>query len=283
MFKLIKFVFKTAMTLIIILCLIFGYAHLIEPFRLEANELTLSAADVTAGGRTVSGASQPFRIAVFGDTHFGFYYGCEHFDKVIEMINDEAPDIIVFTGDLIDDLNTYEGDKAEISDALTRLSAPYGKFAVYGNHDYSKSGTHIYADIMEAGGFTVLENEYFYIPELNVTVHGIDDCLIGYGQPNAVMQAASEYTFNLIVCHEPDIFDEITDYNVSLMLSGHTHGGQVRLPFFTQQFLPPHGEKYVSGMFDTDGSFLYVTKGIGTTKLPLRFGAVPEAAFITIE
>ena len=67
------------------------------------------------------------------------------------------------------------------------------------------------------------------------------------------------------------------------MLSGHTHGGQVRLPFFTSQFLPTHGEKYVSGLFDKNGSFLFVTKGIGTTKLPLRFGAVPEVAFIAID
>ncbi len=282
MFKLIKFVFKTAITLIIILAAVFGYAHMIEPFRLDAHKISISASDITAGGKTVSGASRSFTVAVFGDTHIGFYYDLEHFEKAIEMINAESPDIIVFTGDLIDDLNTYSEDKEKVSDALRRLTAVYGKFAVYGNHDYSKTGNPVYADIMEAGGFTVLENEYFYIPELNVTMHGIDDCLIGYGNPS-VLEAASEYTFNLAVCHEPDIFDQITDYNVSLMLSGHTHGGQVRLPFFTRQFLPPHGEKYVSGIFDNDGSFLYVTKGIGTTKLPLRFGAVPEIAFITIK
>ena len=230
----------------------------------------------------MSGASRPFTIALFGDTHFGFYYDLEHFEEVIEMINEKSPDIIVFTGDLIDDLNTYEGDKAEVSAVLSRLQAKYGKFAVYGNHDYSKTGNPVYADIMEAGGFTVLENEYFYIPELNVTMYGIDDCLIGNGDPS-VLLASSVYTFNLVACHEPDIFDEALDYNVSLMLSGHTHGGQVRLPFFTSQFLPTHGEKYVSGLFDKNGSFLFVTKGIGTTKLPLRFGAVPEVAFIAID
>ncbi len=282
MFKLIKFVFKTALTLIIILSLVFAYAHIIEPFKLDANEIILSADDITASGKSVSGASRPFTIALFGDTHFGFYYDLEHFEEVIEMINEKSPDIIVFTGDLIDDLNTYEGDKAEVSAALSRLQAKYGKFAVYGNHDYSKTGSPVYADIMEAGGFTVLENEYFYIPELNVTMYGIDDCLIGNGDPS-VLLASSVYTFNLVACHEPDIFDEALDYNVSLMLSGHTHGGQVRLPFFTSQFLPTHGEKYVSGLFDKNGSFLFVTKGIGTTKLPLRFGAVPEVAFIAID
>lgn len=81
----------------------------------------------------------------------------------------------------------------------------------------------------------MLENEYFYIPELNVTMYGIDDCLIGNGDPS-VLLASSVYTFNLVACHEPDIFDEALDYNVSLMLSGHTHGGRCACRFSPVSF-----------------------------------------------
>ena len=273
MIKLLKLIFKTAFLLIIIASLIFGYARLIEPYRLECRKISLSEKETAA--------ICPFTIVLFGDTQFGFDYDCSHFEEVISMINSQEPDLIIFTGDLIDDLNTYTGDISEISSMLTRLSANFGKFAVYGNHDYALSGEAVYRKIMENGGFTVLENESFFLPELNVAVHGIDDCLIGFGDPS-FLQYASEDCFNLVLCHEPDIFNELSDYSISLMLSGHTHGGQVRIPFYTDSFLPTYGKIYVSGLYESAGSFLYVTKGIGTTKLPLRFRAVPEVTVITV-
>ena len=278
MIKGIKFLIKTAIVLIILALLILGYARFIEPYNLECTEAEIDSPLISADG-------EPIKAALFGDTHFGFNYDIEDFEKVIAEIEKASPDIIFFTGDLVDNLNTYKGDFAEISEALSRLEAPLGKFAVYGNHDYSKHGNNIYEDIMTTGGFKVLINESAELTDYNTVIHGIDDCLIGYGDPT-FLQYADESKFNLVLCHEPDVFAEILDYNVSLMLSGHTHGGQIKLPVYVEPistiFLPPYGRQYVSGMYEESGSVLYVTHGIGTTKLPLRFMAVPELAFISI-
>ncbi len=275
MFRGIKKLFKTAFVLIIIGALLFGYAYQIEPYRLRQNEVFLS-------GDLSKNAGRPFTVALFGDTHFGFHYSLTQFEKAAEKIRLAEPDLIVFTGDLVDDLNTYDGNFSEIEEALAALQAKYGKFAVHGNHDYALSGKPVYTEIMEAGGFTVLSNETVFIPELNTVLYGIDDCLIGHGDPDLLLGTNAQY-FNLVLCHEPDFFDTFSSNSISLMLSGHTHGGQVRLPFgLTDRFLPPYGQTYISGLYQEAACALYVTNGLGTTKLPLRFGAVPEVAVLRI-
>lgn len=226
---------------------------------------------------------RPMKIFLFGDTHFGFSYTLEDFEKVIKACDEEQPDLIVFVGDLIDDIKKYPGDITEISDALNRLHAPLGKYAVFGNHDYGSNGSKAYREIMTDGGFRLLVNEYAFLEAYNIVLFGIDDCLIGYGDPD-ILAAASPDTCNIVLCHEPDIVDRITQYNVSVMLAGHTHGGQVYLPR-TSFYLPAYGEKYIRGLYPIEpGGFpLYVTRGLGTTKLPLRLFAIPEAAFISLQ
>ncbi|MBE6030044.1 MAG: metallophosphoesterase [Clostridiales bacterium] len=277
MFRFLWNVIKTTVSAILILAVIgggiFAYARLIEPYMLENTEVEISSEGLVP--------YDDFKVVLFGDTHLGFDYDLEHFDEVVDMINGENPDIIIFTGDLIDDLNIYEGDVSEVSEALSELSAPSGKYAVHGNHDYVRAGNDLYTEIMEAGGFDVLINETLYLPEYNINLFGVTDCLIGDGDVS-FLNAAGPYTFNLVLCHEPDIFDWMDDYNVSLMLSGHSHGGQVRIPFYTDKYLPKYGMKYVNGLYEAGENTLYVTKGIGTTKLPLRFMAKPEIVTITL-
>lgn len=278
MFKFVFRVIKTAVSAVLLVAIIgggiFAYARLVEPYMLENTEVQISASDMLYADQT--------KIVFFGDTHLGFDYDLEHFYEVIDLINDQEPDIVVFTGDLIDNLNTYEEDTSLVSSALSLISAPGGKYAVHGNHDYLMTGDDLYTEIMEDGGFDVLINEALYLRNYNINVFGITDCLIGNGDVS-LLSAAGPYTFNLVICHEPDIFDRMNDYNVSLMLSGHSHGGQVNIPFYTEKFLPVYGMKYVNGLYESGENTLYVTKGIGTTKLPLRFMAKPEIVTITLK
>ena len=91
--------------------------------------------------------------------------------------------------------------------------------------------------------------------------------------------------YNLVLCHEPDIVDKILNSNTDYMVAGHTHGGQIRIPFYTEKYLPSYGEKYVKGEYKLDNknkTILYVNSGLGTTKIPARLGAVPELTYITI-
>ncbi|MCI8645513.1 MAG: metallophosphoesterase [Firmicutes bacterium] len=278
MLNLLKTIIKRTLFLLFILILLAalcaGYARFIEPNRLTVSEIEDASYSM----------KKSLTVAVFADTHFGFQYDTHDFQKVIDKVNENPPDILLFAGDLIDNLNEYPGDTAAISAKLGEMKAKIGKYAVFGNHDYGGGAEYEYEAIMNAGGFQVLVNETVTFKENNLRLIGIDDLLIGYGDPSVVNEAAPDM-YNLVFCHEPDIVDKILDSNTDYMVAGHTHGGQIRVPFYTQKFLPSYGEKYIKGVYslqNRNGTILYVNSGLGTTKIPARLGAVPELTYLTI-
>ena len=273
-------IWKTMICLAILIAVTAGYARYIEPYSLTQREVRYLSEDLAAlpGG---------IKVAVFADTHFSEYYTPENFQKVVDRINAENPDLIFFLGDLIDDYSTYSGDVGEIEKGLRSLHAKIGKYAVYGNHDYGGEMEFDYPDVMKAGGFDLLINESVYFEDLNLEVMGIDDMVIGYGDP-AAAAALKEERYSVVLCHEPDIADRLKDYAVDLMLAGHTHGRQINLWFFDDYILPKYGKKYVKGEFDLPAAGgrdlqLYVTRGIGMTKIPMRFASPPEVNTIELE
>lgn len=277
MFRLFKIISRIILLVLSAGVLIAVYAGYIEPKMLRIENVTIESAHLPE-------AAEGVKIAVFGDTHFSDYYTAGDFKKVLDELNEMKPDIVVFTGDLIDHYDAYTEDEGEISELLSQIQAPGGKFAVFGNHDYGGGAEYEYQSIMEAGGFTVLKNDYYGINELGIGIIGIDDVIIGYGDPAIASWGRPDY-FNLVLAHEPDLVDEVLDYNADLMISGHTHGRQINLKFFDEYILPPYGRKYISGLFGFDNgrnTQLYVNSGIGTTKLPLRFLSPPELTCITL-
>lgn len=274
--------FKNILRIIVLIILTGGilicYARYIEPQMLKVKDVSISSP-------MVADDANGLKIAVFGDTHFSDYYTADDFDKVLEAIGKLKPDLVVFSGDLIDYFDNYAGDESVISDKLSEIEAPYGKFAIFGNHDYGGGAENEYQSIMEAGGFTVLKNEYYGLDELGIGIIGIDDVLIGYGEPEVASWGRPDY-FNVILAHEPDLIDDMLDYNVDLMISGHTHGRQINLKFFDDYILPPYGHEYINGLYQFEnarGSQLFVNPGIGMTKLPYRFLSPPELTCITLK
>lgn len=273
--RLIKTIFTLCLVAILLLVCGIGYTRFIEPNRLQVNDIT----DISYAMK------EPVTVAIFADTHFGFDYTTEDFQKAVDAINAKSPDYILFAGDLIDYLDKYEGDTSDISAKLAELNAAKGKFAVFGNHDYGGGAENKYESIMNAGGFTVLKNEILTFEDNNFRIIGVDDVLIGYGDPEIVNEAAPDM-YNLVLCHEPDVIDEVYDSNSDIFVSGHTHGGQIRIPHYTEMFLPSYGRTYVKGEYQLDNqcqTVVYVNPGLGTTKIPARLGAVPEVTFLTIE
>ena len=129
-----------------------------------------------------------------------------------------------------------------------------------------------------------MKNEIITFADNNFRIIGIDDVLIGYGDPTVVNKADANM-YNLVLCHEPDIIQEIFDSNTDYLIAGHTHGGQIRIPKYTEMFLPAYGRTYVKGEYQLDNqckTVVYVNSGLGTTKIPARFGAVPEVTLLTI-
>ena len=295
MIQLIKTIVRTALLLILEAGLLFSYARFLEPRFIDETKLVLT--DTAIDGPFPAGFNEPLQAAVIADIHFSQYYTPKDFERVVERINVMKPDLVFFLGDLIDNYNAYEGDTDSIVQLLSAIEtsgravatmengAVHDKFAVYGNHDYGGGFENKYQSIMEASGFHVLINDTVTLDDWALTITGIDDMVIGYGDVSCA-KTLSEDTYNIVLSHVPDVVTELTSEPIDLMLSGHTHGSQISVPILSDQFLPPYGRIFISGEYNFEnqrGTTLYVNRGLGTTKLPLRFLASPELTEILLK
>lgn len=247
------------------------YARDIEPNLLKITEEPIHYPNIPT-------AFHNFKIVQFSDTHIGFHYDLDQFKELAIKINQLQPDLILFSGDLVDKPNQFYWDD-RIVEILRSMNAEYGKYWIYGNHDHGGYGTEIVKDIMEAGEFILLQNESVPINKEGsyFTLAGIDDVMLGKPDLNKALQNQQEKDFTILLSHEPDFADITKNYPVQVQLSGHSHGGQVRFPFIGDLYTPPYAEKYVQGKYELKQNFtLYVNSGIGTTRLPYRFLCKPE-------
>lgn len=251
------------------------YARYIEPNLLVVTTEKLESSEVEA----------PLKIVFFGDTHFGELYNVSQLDRIVKKINAENPDIVIFTGDLIGASGHYTGNPERISQGLDQIQATYGKYAIWGNHDYALLEKYDYKGIMNAGGFEVLVNDWLDISKINVRLLGLDDYIKGFPKRD-LGEDALDSAYNILLTHEPDVVDEMDINGIQLVLAGHTHGGQISIPYLTKRILPTGGEKYIKGLFTigtTGQTDLFVTKGIGMTELPFRFTNAPEIVSIKVD
>ncbi|MEY2192733.1 metallophosphoesterase [Neobacillus sp. BF23-41] len=217
-----------------------------------------------------------WKIVQFSDIHLGFHYGVEELKSVVSMINNLNPDIIFFTGDLIQIGNKEPELAMPVLQELKELRG--GKWAVIGNHDFITKDT--IRDVLENSQFKVLENNHDFIEynQQRLYIAGIDDVM--YGEPNIgkAVEGLSEDDCVLLLAHEPDIADESSKYPISAQFSGHSHGGQVRLPIYGPIIRQILAKKYMDGLYQVGEKKmpLYVNRGIGTTKVAIRFFCRPE-------
>lgn len=274
----------TSVVKLMTFCIVLGmciyvYARYIEPELLTIKEVTLTAPSLQLG--------KPLKIVQCSDLHVGPNYDMGHLERLVGSVNALQPDIIVFTGDLIDD-NTSFKDNDKTIEILGKLKASLGKYAVAGNHDYGGNGFKRYRKIMEETGFNLLINEKKQIALENgkvINIIGLDDAVFGKVNLPQAMNKVSPSEYNIVLCHEPDVADEVAAYSVDLQLSGHSHGGQVRVPFKGAILTPPKGHKYVKGMYTIENNprmHLYVNVGIGTSQQRFRFACLPELTVITL-
>ncbi len=258
------------------------YAREIEPRLLDINRYTIRHSLIPKG-------FDDFKIVQFSDTHLGFQYTIKQLDKLINRINRLQPDIVFFTGDLMDEPNKYPNSD-EIIPILTKVNAPFGKFAIYGNHDHGGYGTDIYKNIIEKSGFMLLQNAAFEIKLLdNSMIHliGLDDAMLGKPDlAKATVDLPSD-TYKILLAHEPDMAELAVTEGIHLQLSGHSHGGQVKVPFIGALVTPPYSELYYEGFYKIGDKqnplTLYVNRGLGTTRLPFRFLSKPELTLFTLK
>ncbi|CAN7298628.1 metallophosphoesterase [Paenibacillus sp. LjRoot56] len=224
------------------------------------------------------------RIVQFSDTHISKYYGLSHLTRLAQLLQRQEPDILVFTGDLFD---SRQGEISnDVIPILSQLHATHGKFAVLGNHDLRMDAARI-TEVLEQSGFKVLVNGSQRISRGDESIHivGVDEMF--HGKPNLpfALKGIDQDEFVLLLAHEPDFADLASSYAVDLQLSGHSHGGQIRIPFYGSVFTPDLGQKYSIGLYNFEGTefHVYTNRGIGTTLLPIRFNCRPEITVFVLE
>ncbi|MFB9972555.1 metallophosphoesterase [Allobacillus sp. SKP2-8] len=256
------------------------YAHEIEP-----RWVNIVRNDIKS--ERIPKSFEGFRLLQLTDTHIGFNYGMKELDDLIQTIGELDPDLILFTGDLIDDPSTISNQQyAKIIDKLSEIQARHGKYWIYGNHDHGGYGTEKIAQVMSSAGFQLLKNETTKIQknEDYINLSGLDDILLGNPEITQLIDQSEQDRFNILLSHEPDFADTTKNFPFDVQLSGHSHGGQIQLPIIGYIITPILGEKYVEGSF-TLGERplqLFVSKGLGTTRLPFRFLCRPEINLYTL-
>lgn len=275
--KLLKFFIGV----LIILIGIILYARYIGTMGFDTKEYTILNENVPSG-------FDGMKIVHFSDIHYNRAITSSKVDKIVEEINLINADIVVFTGDLIDkDVILSNNDFKYLTNAFSKIDAKYGKYAVLGNHDYSEMDKVI--QVFNDSDFKYLENSYDIIyneDSEKIFVGGIGNVSYNLDNLDKTMEyfnSNEDIDYKIMLVHEPDISDNVVDnYNVSLILAGHSHNGQVRLPVIGALYTPTHSKKYYDEYYSINGTDLYISSGIGVSIVNYRLFNRPSINFYRV-
>ncbi|HEU4326095.1 MAG TPA: metallophosphoesterase [Roseiflexaceae bacterium] len=246
------------------------YTTLVEPRRPRLERLTLHLPGLPP-------ALDGLRIGQISDSHLGMPHAAGNLAWAAAQMRREQPDLLALTGDFVS-LHTA---LPHLGPLLRGLDAPLGVYAVPGNHDYWEGLEELHA-VLAPLGVQLLLNEHRRLLWRGgeLWLAGVDDIWEGEADLASALRGVPPDAFTLLLCHAPDAADEAARLGVALQLSGHTHGGHLRLPLIGPAARPRYGVTYVAGRYQIGGMELYVSRGLGG--LPARFGCPPEAAVFTL-
>jgi uncharacterized protein len=265
----------TLEALILLLGMLLFWGFFIEPNRLVVREQTI---EIENWPRELDG----FRIAVLSDIHVGAsFIDDKKLRTIVDHTNERQPELVVILGDYMTSAHIQPEAFGPI---LKDFNAPLGTYSVLGNHDWWFNGTKVRAGL-EQNGIKVLENE---VVQLNA--RGTSLWLVGladlWTRPQWIQETVAKVPEGqplIALTHNPDIFPRVPE-RVPLLLAGHTHGGQVRFPFIgTAVEASRYGDRYVRGHVVENNHHLFVTTGIGTSIMPVRFGVTPEIVLLKLK
>lgn len=277
-----KKIIRFLLILLLIILLLVIYARYEGTNGLITKEYKIETADI-------SNSFDGIKIVHFSDLHYKRIINKDRTKEIVDEINLINPDIVIFTGDLIDkDFDVSDEDIEDLTLLLNNINSKYGKYAIIGNHDYVRDDD-ILNDIYNNSSFVLLKNSYDVIYGDNndkLFIGGVDT----YSYDKADIDKTMEYfednediDYKIILVHEPDYIDTITSkYNVNLVLAGHSHNGQINIPFIKEMFLPYGSNKYYENYYIVNDTPLYVSSGIGESRINFRLFNKPSINFYRI-
>ena len=247
-------------------------AALTEPYMLSIEHERI-------GLRRLPQAFESFRVVQLSDIHHGPFSDKSQIERAVDTANRLKPDIIALTGDYISKERHYAAPCAEM---LGKLKAKYGVFAVLGNHDHWVDAALI-TDLFRAEGINVLINEGMRF-ELNGSTFwlaGVDDTMVGLEDIPLALAGSRDDEMKLLLAHNPIVLRRAARADVDLVLSGHTHGGQVALRSEPSASGGPR-RRFLKGLGRFGNTQVYVNRGLGTVVLPIRYGCPPEVSLLEL-
>ncbi len=272
-----KKIIKIILLIIFIIALIIAYSYFVEPKIFTYREYPIESEKITDNFKG-------FKIIHITDIHYGRSFDKKSLKKLVKSINEQKPEIVILTGDLIDKSAKMTIEMSnEISNELKKINASVGKYAITGDQDLKFDE---YSNIITASNFTNLNNTYDTIYK-----NGYESMLIAgvstYSDKediNGKLTTTTEFinsfekdgpVYKILIMHEPDYIDDITDNKFDLILAGHSLNGQINLPF--NSFLLQKGaQKYYKNHYKIEDKELYISNGLGTTNFDFRFLNIPS-------
>ena len=276
---------KKFIIILVIIILILGLGLLYSRFIATSG---LKVKEYKVANNKITDSYHGLKIIHLSDIHYNSTINEKELNNIVDKVNEIKPDIVVLTGDLIDERLSY--DKDIIINCLNKIEAKLGKFAVSGNHDIPLDD---YNYIIKESGFTSLDNKYELI--YSKTSEPIIISGIGYGDEDIGIKTEQydkyiselkaddiKPIYSILLVHEPDTVDNLDLNKYDLVLAGHSHGGQVRIPFIGKLYTPEGAKKYYDEYYKINNTDLYISSGLGTSMYKFRLFNRPSFNFYRI-
>lgn len=260
---------KIILSLILIITIVTLYGFFIAPNHFKVVEKDIKIANLNE-------AFNDFKIVEFSDLLLGSTKNIDDLDEIVTAINELQPDIIVFTGDLISpNYVPSESDIKTIKEKLSILDCTLYKYAIIGDND--QKNLELFEDIFKSSDFKILDNTSTYLFYKDVTpikITGLTD--ISKIEDAIYMEEEMDTAYNILLTHYPDYIDTISNYNVDLVLSGHSLKGQIRLPFIGGIIKKSNANTYIDDYYVVNNTTMYVSGGLGCEYINMRILNKPE-------
>jgi len=257
------------------------YSFLVEPGLVRVESVSLKLRRLTPGFFGI-------RIAQISDIHMGGWMNAERLRHVVDLVIAQKPDLLLLTGDFLIG-HTFGNNHEQYIHDLTEILSPLAKsipsFAILGNHDYWTNSERV-REMLRACQITDLTNTVFTLTREGEKLHlcGVDDVWEGNVRLEDVLNHLTNNGAAILLAHEPDFADtSAATGRFDLQVSGHSHGGQIVIPYYGPPILPYLGQKYPSGLYEVREMYQYTNRGVGTGRLPVRLNCPPEITLFTLE